>query len=74
MRKRALDNDRLLAQRQHDPPLEHAAQPLDVLRRPMGEVEQRALLYPAAVPKALAQQDGGRGAAVGDGLDVMGGG
>ena len=72
VRQRALDDEGLLARRQHHPALEHAAQALDVLGRPVGEVEQRALPHPLAVPIALAQQDGGRGAAVGDGLDVHG--
>ena len=72
MRQRALDGEGLLARRQHDAALEHAAQTLDVLGRPVGEVEQRALPDGSAVPIALAQQDGGRRAAVGDGLDVHG--
>src|SRR5208283_4356327 len=60
------------ARRQHDPALEHAAQALDVLGRPMAEVEKRSFPYPPAIPIALAQQDRGWGAAVGDGLDVHG--
>ena len=72
VRQRALDGEGLLARGQHNPALEDAAQPLDVLGRPVGEVEQRALPHGLAVPIALAQQDGGRGAAVGDGLDVHG--
>ena len=72
VRQRALDGEGLLARRQHDPALEHAAQALDVLGRPMAEVEQRALADALAVPIALAQQDGGRGAAVGDGFDIHG--
>ena len=72
MRQRTLDDEGLFARRHHDPALEDAAQPLDVLGRPMGEVEQRALSHGLAVPVALAQQDRGRGAAVGDGLDVHG--
>ena len=72
VRQRALDGEGLLARRQHDPALEHAAQALDVLGRPMGEVEQSSFPYPPVIPIALAQQDGGRGAAVGDGFDVHG--
>ena len=72
MRERALDDEGLLARRQHDPALEDAAQPLDVLGRPMAEVEPRPFPHPAAVPIALAQQDGGRGGAIGDGFDVHG--
>ena len=72
MRQRALDDEGLLARRQHDPALEDAAQPFDVLGRPMAEVEQRALPYPPAVPIALAQQDRRWGAAVGHGFDIHG--
>jgi len=72
MRQRALDGEGLLARGKHDPTLEDAAQALDVLGRPMGEVEQRALPHDLAVPITLAQQDCRRGAAVGDGFDVHG--
>ena len=72
MRQRALDGEGLLARGQHDPALQDAAQTLDVLGRPMAEVEQRAFAHGPAVPIALAQQDGGRGAAIGDGFDVHG--
>jgi len=52
--------------------LEHGAKSLDHLRRKIGEVEEGALPDFAVLAIGLAQQDGGRGAAVGDGLDIHG--
>ena len=72
VRQRALDGEGLIAWGQHDPALEDAAQTLDVLGWPMGEVEQRAFTHALAIPIALAEQDRGRGAAIGDGFDVHG--
>ena len=44
----------------HRAAFEHAAQPLDVGGRPVGEVAQRALTDLAVLAIALAQQDGRR--------------
>ena len=65
MRQGAVDDERLLARRQHHPALEHAAQALDVLGWPVAEVEKGALPHALSVPVALAQQDRRWGAAVG---------
>jgi hypothetical protein len=39
----------------------------------MAQIEQRALANGLSVAKALAQQNGGRRAAIGGGLDIHGG-
>ena len=72
VRQRALDREGLLTGGDHDAALQDAAQALDVLGRPMGQIEQRALADGFPVPIALAQQDGGRRTAVGDGFDIHG--
>ena len=53
-------------------PLEQDAQSLDESGRPAGEVGEGALLDLAALAIGLAEQDGGRGGAVGHGFDVHG--
>jgi hypothetical protein len=73
MRQRAFDRQSLLAGWNDDAALQDAAQALDMLRRPVRQIEQRALADALAVPIALAQEDGGRRPAVGDGLDIHGG-
>ena len=67
VRQRALDRQGLLAGGNHDAALQDAAQALDMLGRPVAQIEQRALAHALAVPIALAQQDGGRRIPVGDG-------
>src|ERR1019366_514706 len=49
-----------------------AAQALDMVGRPVRQIEQRALAHALAVPITLAQQDGGRRIPVGDGFDIHG--
>src|SRR5712692_11041423 len=51
---------------------QQAAESLDFFRGPIGEVGQGTLAGFVAFPPALAEEDGGRGVAVGDGLDVHG--
>jgi hypothetical protein len=51
---------------------QQAAEGLDFFLGPMGEVGQGALAGFVAFASALAEEDGGRGVAVGDGLDVHG--
>ncbi len=72
VRQRALDREGVLAGRDHDPSLQHAAQPLDALGGPVAQIEQRALANATPVPIALAQQNGGRRAAIADGFDIQG--
>ena len=52
--------------------LEQDAQSLDESGRPAGEVGEGALLDLAALAIGLAEQDGGRGGAIGHGFDVHG--
>src|SRR5260370_1319927 len=51
---------------------QQAAEGLDFFLGPMGEAGQGALAGFVAFPPPLAEEDGGRGVAVGDGLDVHG--
>jgi hypothetical protein len=51
---------------------EQTAEGLDAGGRPMGEVGEGTLDDFAAPAEAFAEEDGGRGVAVGDGLDVHG--
>src|SRR3984957_4469319 len=51
---------------------QQAAEGLDFFLGPIGEVGQGALAGFVAFPPALAEEDGGRGVAVGDGFDVHG--
>ena len=44
----------------------------DPLVRPVGEVQERALLDLASLAEALAQQDGRGRVAIGDGFDIHG--
>src|SRR5437588_8199882 len=52
--------------------VQQATEGLDFLWGPIGEVGQSALKGFVAFAPALAEEDGGRGVAVGDGLDVHG--
>jgi hypothetical protein len=49
---------------------EDGAQGIDLRRRPMGEVGESAVVDLAVEAEGLAEEDGGRGVAVGDGGDV----
>ena len=49
---------------------QQAAEGLDFFLGPIGEVGQGALAGFVAFPPALAEEDGGRGVAVGDGFDI----
>src|SRR5450755_3960495 len=51
---------------------QQAAESLDFFLGPIGEVGQGALAGFVAFAPALAEEDGGRGVAVGDGFDVHG--
>ena len=51
---------------------QQAAEGLDFFLGPIGEVGQSALAGFVAFAPAFAEEDGGRGVAVGDGLDVHG--
>src|SRR5271165_2775640 len=52
--------------------LQQAAEGLDLLLGPMGEIGEGALVGLVAFAPTFAEEDGGRGVAVGDGLDVHG--
>ena len=71
VRQRAHDADRRPVARQTTPPFSSALKPA-IARRPVGQIEEGALLDLAGLAIALAQQDRGRRIAVGDGLDVHG--
>src|ERR1019366_2442230 len=66
------DGQGLMAGGNHDAAPQDAAQALDMVGRPVRQIEQRALAHALAVPIALAQQDGGRRIPVGDGFDIHG--
>ena len=51
---------------------QQAAQGFDFLLGPVGEVGQGALAGLGALASAFAQEDGGRGVAVGDDIDIHG--
>src|ERR1700693_6574050 len=51
---------------------QQAAQGLNFIFGPVGEVGQGALVGFVALAPAFAEEDGGRGSAVGDGFDVHG--
>jgi hypothetical protein len=52
--------------------LEHASQGVDLSGGPRGEVGERAFDDLAIDAGGLAEEDGGRGVAIGDGLDIHG--
>ena len=54
------------------PPLSRNREAVDEGGRPLGEVGEGAFADLAALAEGLAQEDGGRRVAVGDGLDVHG--
>jgi hypothetical protein len=52
--------------------LQEAAEGLDLVLGPMREIGERTLVGLFALAPAFAEEDGGRGVAVGDDLDVHG--
>ena len=66
------DADRLLVGRDDRAALQERLEAGDPLARPVGNVQQGALLDLAALAVALAQEDGRGRVAVGDGFDVHG--
>src|SRR5713101_3193593 len=72
MRQAAQDAQRLLIRRGHRLVAQHPPQRLDLRRRPIRQIGQRALLDLVAVAIAFAQQDRGWRIAIGNALDVHG--
>src|SRR5262249_61561366 len=72
MRQRADDGDGVPVPGDDGAALQQHLEPGDAIERPVGEVQQGALLDLAAVAVALAQQDGRGRAAIGDRFDVHG--
>src|SRR6266403_369661 len=72
MRQRADDGDGILVLGNDGAAFEQRLEAGDPLVRPVGEVQQRALLDLASLAVALAQQDGRRRVAVGDVFDIHG--
>ena len=68
--QRTFDDDCVLARGQRGAAFEEHTEPFDQVGGPIREVEQGPFLDPAVDPIALAQQNGGRGVAVGNGLDI----
>ena len=73
MGKRTGDGERVAVRGDDGAAFEHAAQALDVGRRPIREVAERALTDLAAFAIALAQENGRGRVPVGDGFDIHGG-
>jgi hypothetical protein len=72
MRQGADDGNGILVLGNNGAAFEQCLEADDPLVRPVGEVQERALLDLASLAVALAQQDGrGRGA-IGDGFDIHG--
>ncbi len=72
MRQAAQDAQRLLIRRSHRLVAQYPTQGLDLHRRPIRQIGERALLDLVAVAIAFAQQDRGRRIAIGNALDVHG--
>ncbi len=72
MRQRADDGDGILFLGDDSAAFEQRLEAGDPLVRPVGEVQERALLDLAGLAIALAQQDGRGRAAIGDGFDIHG--
>ena len=70
VRERATDFEAALAGRHHPVATQHGAQGLDLLGWPVGEIGQGTVEDLAVLAIALAQQDGGGRAPVGDGGDI----
>jgi len=71
VRQRASEMERF-AGRDEGFSLQDAAEQIDLGRGPVGEIGEGAFASAAAFAPTLAEQDGGRGVAVGDGLHVHG--
>src|SRR5712671_2557821 len=72
MRQRADDGNGFLVLGNDGAAFEQRLEAGDPLVRPVGEVQQRALLDLASLAVALAQQDGRRRVAIGDRFDIHG--
>ena len=72
MRQRADDGDRLLVTGDDGAAFEQHLEAGGAVRRPVGKVEQGALLDSAALAIALTQQDGRRRVAIGNRFDIHG--
>src|SRR5882762_11151000 len=72
MRQRADDGNGILVLGNDGAAFEQRLEAGDPLVRPVGEVQQRALLDLASLAVALAQQDGRRRVAIGDRFDIHG--
>jgi hypothetical protein len=73
MRQRAGDGEGFTIGGDNRTAFEYAAQTLDVGRRPIGEIAERALTDLTVLAVALAQQDGRWRVPIGDGFDIHGG-
>ena len=71
MGERAFDDEEFIG-RHHGDVLEDEPEPLDLFRRPVGEVGDGAFADAFAFAPALPEEDGGAGVPVGDGVDVHG--
>jgi len=72
MRQRADDGNGILVLGNNGAAFEQCLEAGDPLVRPVGEVQERALLDLASLAVALAQQDGRGRVAIGDGFDIHG--
>src|ERR1700726_3028073 len=72
MRQRADDGNGILVLGNNGAAFEQCLEAGDPLVRPVGEVQERALLDLARLAVALAQQDGRGRVAIGDGFDIHG--
>jgi hypothetical protein len=72
MRQRADDGNGIPVPRNDGAAFEQRLEAGDPLVRPVGEVQERALLDLASLAVALAQQDGGGRVAIGDRFDIHG--
>ena len=73
VRQRSGDGEGLALGSDDDATFEHAAQPLDVGRRPVGQIAERALTDLARLAVAFAQENGRGRVPIGDGFDIHGG-
>src|SRR6202022_2353655 len=72
MRQRADDGNGILVLGNNGAAFEQCLEAGDPLVRPVGEIQERALLDLASLAVALAQQDGRGRVAIGDGFDIHG--
>ena len=71
MRKGAFDDEEFIRMDERDV-LEDETESFDLVRGPLGEVGDGAFTDAFAFAPAFAQEDGGAGVTVGDGVDVHG--